>query len=400
MTQSSPRQAFPDQLRGIALLGIILVNVPFLAISGQSYTEASVASGLDRTVAFLVTMLVAGKFYVIFSFLFGYSALFILKDGSRTDRRVYRRRLVALLLLGLAHAIFFFVGDILVTYALLGFAILLLVKRSDRALWLTALIVFCVAALGILVFTLVTAAVTVLVPDVDAAELAMFQAYDDAMADGSFWQAAIERLTVYPFIAFQIILGQGSLAFVAFCLGMLAARHRVLGRLAQFRPWLRRCAIWGLAIGLPLQFACTWLILGPGLPVGAAAEPQSLVASSVLLILAPILSAGYIGALALIALRLPRLMAPFGPPGRVSLTIYLGESVLLCVIFCGWGFGLFGTMGAAAATAVAIGCWAALALAMTLWLRRFPQGPVEWLVGRWTKAPLRKEQRAQLSPAT
>ena len=133
------RQSFPDQLRGIALLGIVLVNAPFLAISAAGYSEASVAAGWDRVVAFLVTMLAAGKFYIIFSFLFGYSSLFILKDGSKPYRRVYRRRLVALLLLGIAHVVFFFVGDILVTYSLVGFALLLLVKRSDRALWLTAL---------------------------------------------------------------------------------------------------------------------------------------------------------------------------------------------------------------------------------------------------------------------
>ncbi|TEX50188.1 MAG: hypothetical protein B7C55_12020, partial [Actinomycetales bacterium mxb001] len=84
MTQS--RQMFPDALRGIALLGIILVNVPFLAISAESYDAASVATVWDRTVAFLVTMLAAGKFYIIFSFLFGYSALFILKDGSKPYR--------------------------------------------------------------------------------------------------------------------------------------------------------------------------------------------------------------------------------------------------------------------------------------------------------------------------
>jgi uncharacterized protein len=394
MNQAAARQAVPDQLRGIALLGIILVNVPFMAISGQSYTDASVATGLDRTVAFLVTMLVAAKFYVIFSFLFGYSALFILKDGSKVHRRVYRRRLIALLLLGLAHAFFFFVGDILVTYALLGFALLLLVKRSDRAVWLTALIVYVVAAFWILALAVLTAALTLLDPEaVAAGELALFDGYDAAMADGTFWQAALERLKVYPIIAVQVIFGQGSLAFVAFCLGMLAARHRFLGRLEEFRPWLRRGAIWGLAIGLPLQFACTWFILGPGLPVGLAAEPQSLVASSVLLILAPILSVGYICGLALLSLRFPRLLAPFGRPGQASLTIYLGESVLLCVIFCGWGFGLFGTLGAAAVTAIAIACWAVLAVAMSLWLRRFSQGPLEWLVGRWTKGPLRKEER-------
>jgi uncharacterized protein len=388
------RQSFPDQLRGIALLGIILVNAPFLAISAAGYSEASVVDGWDRAVAFLVTMLAAGKFYVIFSFLFGYSSLFILKDGSKLNRRVYRRRLVALLLLGIAHVVFFFVGDILVTYALLGFALLLLVKRSDRALWLTALIVWIVAACWVLAIAGLTAVVTVLFPEEAATDLTMFAAYDAAMADGTFWQAALERLKIYPTVIFAVIFGQGLFAFVAFCLGMLAARHQFLGRLEDFRPWLRRCAIWGLAVGLPLQFACTWFILGPGMPVGLAMGPAGQVASALQLTLAPILSAGYIGALALLAMSRPRVLAPLAPPGQASLTIYLGESVLLCVIFCGWGFGLFGTLGAAAVTGIAIACWAVLAVAMTLWLRRFSQGPLEWLVGKWTKRPLRHQVEA------
>lgn len=385
------RQSFPDQLRGIALLGIILVNAPFLAISAAGYSEASVVDGWDRAVAFLVTMLAAGKFYVIFSFLFGYSSLFILKDGSKLNRRVYRRRLVALLLLGIAHVVFFFVGDILVTYALLGFALLLLVKRSDRALWLTALIVWIVAACWVLAIAGLTAVVTVLFPEEAATDLTMFAAYDAAMADGTFWQAALERLKIYPTVIFAVIFGQGLFAFVAFCLGMLAARHQFLGRLEDFRPWLRRCAIWGLAVGLPLQFACTWFILGPGMPVGLAMGPAGQVASALQLTLAPILSAGYIGALALLAMSRPRVLAPLAPPGQASLTIYLGESVLLCVIFCGWGFGLFGTLGAAAVTGIAIACWAVLAVAMTLWLRRYSQGPLEWLVGKWTKRPLKQQ---------
>lgn len=391
MNQAAARQSFPDQLRGLALLGIILVNAPFLALSAQGYSEESVASGWDRAVAFAVTMLAAGKFYIIFSFLFGYSALFILKDGSKVYRRVYRRRLIALLVLGIAHVVFLFVGDILVTYALLGFALLLLVKRSDRALWLTALIVWIVAACWAIGLTVLTALITVVFPETAAIDLTMFDAYDAAMADGTFWQTVVERVSIYPLVVSTVILGQAPLAFAAFCIGMLAARHRFLGRLEQFRPWLRRLAFWGLALGLPIQFACTWFILGPGMPVGLAMGPAGQIASAFLLVLGPILSAGYIGALGLLALRHPRVLAPFARPGQASLTIYLGESVLLCVIFCGWGFGHFGTLGAAAVTAIAIACWAVLALAMTLWLRRFPQGPLEWLVGRWTKRPLRKE---------
>jgi uncharacterized protein len=307
---------------------------------------------------------------------------------------------VALLLLGVAHLVFFFVGDILVTYALLGFALLLLVKRRDRALWLTALLVWAAATLSLVGLAALTALVSALAPEAAAVDTAWVENYDTAMADGTFWQAAMARLVAYPVVLFSLVVAQAPLAFAAFCLGMLAARHRMLGRLEEFRPWLRRGAIWGLAIGLPLQFVGTWFILGPGRLVGVGAEALGQAAAAVQFVVAPILSAGYVGALGLLALRHPRALAPFGPPGQVSLTIYLGESVLLCVIFCGWGFGLFGTLGAAAATGVAIGCWALLAVLASLWLRRFAQGPLEWLVGRWTKAPVRRlAERGAGAPA-
>ena len=388
------RQMFPDQLRGLALLGIVVVNAPFLAISGFGYSEASRATAWDATVAFLVTLLASGKFYVIFSFLFGYSALFILKDGSPVNRRVYRRRLVALLLLGIAHVVLLFVGDILVTYALLGFALLLLVRRSDRALWITALIAWVVAACWVVGLAFLLAVITALFPDVDTGELTELAGYDAAMADGTFWQGVVERLLLYPTAVIGVLLGQGVLAFGLFCLGLLAARHRLLDRLEDFRPWYRRAAIWGLSIGLPVQFACTWIMLGPGRgdALGAAAGEM---AFAVQIVLGPVLSAGYVGALALLTLRRPRALAVFTLPGRASLTIYLGESTLLCFIFCGWGLGLFGTLGAASVTAIAIGCWAVLALAMNLWLHRFRQGPLEAAVAVWTKTPLRKSVALQ-----
>jgi len=242
----STRQVFPDQLRGIALLGIIVVNAPFMAISAAGFTDASVA--------FLVILLAQGKFYLLFSFLFGYSALFIIKDDSPVRRRVYQRRLAALAILGAAHLVFFFVGDILLTYAILGFALLLLFGRSDHAVWLTAGIAAAISAGWLFLLVLAT-------PFAPATgEIAAFTAYDNAMATGSFLDDAIARLQVFPLILISLIGAQWGYAFVAFCLGLLAARHRFLDR--------RRMAIWGLGLGLPLQFATAWLSMGPGVEVG------------------------------------------------------------------------------------------------------------------------------------
>ena len=388
------RQPFPDQLRGLALLGIVVVNVPFLALSGEGYTEESVSGSLDRLVAFLVTMLAAGKFYLIFSFLFGYSTLFILRDGSPANVRIYVRRLVALLLLGLANVVLLFIGDILVTYALLGFALMLLFGRTDRGVLRTAAIVWAVAAVLLVGLTTLGTLGQMLDPESVPVDAAMFDSYNQAMADGTFWQTMVERLHFYPLVLSNVLLGQGIFAFSAFCLGFLAARHQVLGRLSELRRGFRRCAVWGLSLGLPLQFALTWLILGPGRPVGLQIEPVSQIASVALLATAPLLSAGYVGSLALLSLKHPRALAAVAPAGRASLTVYLGESLVLGLVFCGWGLGYFGRLGAAGTTAVAIGSWAALVALIALWLRRFPQGPLETVVGRWTKRPSRRRRGA------
>ena len=102
----SQRQRFPDQLRGLALLGIVVVNAPFMAISIDGFTEASTSTALDRIVAFATTLIAEGKFYILFSFLFGYSANFIVGDGAPASRRRWKRRMLGLAVIGLAHAIF------------------------------------------------------------------------------------------------------------------------------------------------------------------------------------------------------------------------------------------------------------------------------------------------------
>ena len=152
------RQAFPDRLRGLALLGIIVVNAPFLAISSTGYTEASIAAWWDMAAAFAVIALAQGKFYLLFSFLFGYSALFIVRTGAAPERRRYRRRLVGLAVLGFAHAVLLFSGDILLSYAVLGFALLLLLRRPDRTVLRTAVIVFVLSLVWLGALVLLVAA--------------------------------------------------------------------------------------------------------------------------------------------------------------------------------------------------------------------------------------------------
>ena len=158
MNQAPPREALPDRLRGIALLGIVVVNAAYLGISLEGLTQASVEGTANLITALLVVTFAQGKFYLLFSFLFGYSASFILRDNSAPNRRRYLRRLIALFLFGLAHAVFFFVGDILITYSILGLLLFFVSRTSDKVLRRWTIAAIAVAVFLILSITALTAA--------------------------------------------------------------------------------------------------------------------------------------------------------------------------------------------------------------------------------------------------
>lgn len=140
-TSSSPNESSPgrehaiDALRGFALLGILVVNAASFASTyfGVGVPDPAFSSPVDHAVRWLVSLVFETKFYLLFSLLFGYS--FALQmDSARHSRDAFAprmlRRLLGLLLLGVAHAWLLFSGDILVTYALLG--LLLLAMRNLR----------------------------------------------------------------------------------------------------------------------------------------------------------------------------------------------------------------------------------------------------------------------------
>jgi uncharacterized protein len=353
-----------------------------MAISLIGFDVASLEGGINRVVAFLVTMLAQTKFYLLFSFLFGYSAMFIIGDDTRARRQVYRRRLFVLLVLGVLHYVFLFVGDILVTYAVLGLALMIMFKRSNKTIVITAVITW---VLTTVLGTLTAAAVWFVPTDAElTAEVdAINGRYAEAISNGTFLDAAQARIEILPLVLSNSFLISGYV-FAAFCVGLLAARHKMLNRLPELAPKFKKAAIWGLILGLPAQFALTWFIFGPGQVAGVASTKAQAI-QILLAVFAPILTVGYVGALAMIALRKPRALSFLSQPGRASLTIYLGESLVLCLIFCGWGLGLFGQLGAAAVTAIAVASWAVLAVAMTWWLKRHEKGPIEILVSKVTR---------------
>ena len=371
MTQQ--RQALPDQLRGFALLGIIVVNMPFLAVSNIGTWELQLSNLSDKVVAFLIVALAQGKFYLLFAFLFGYSLTLILKSRSTNGVSRYLRRLIGLALLGAGHAYLFFIGDILMSYALLGLVLLLFIGRSTRTVLFASAFSYVIGlALLALVFFETRSA-----ENSAGGFITNPTALDDAIK-GSFLDSVVGRANALPEALLVQLVINWFPALSMFLLGLAAGRVGLLSDPAKHKSLWRSCVIVGVLVGLPAGIASAWLALVPEDPTGVYGIAGVVVGFA----LAPALSAGYVGAIALLSHR--RFMSYAEPAGRMSLTGYLGESILLAAIFCGWGLGLFGVLNLTQALFVALGVWIALEIFAKQWLRSFAYGPFEWTLRSWS----------------
>lgn len=377
------RDPAPDVLRGFALWGIVLVNVAYFSSSVDSgVTADALANAGDSVAAFLVFALAQGKFYLIFSFLFGYSSHYVLGSSSGGRRRWWLRG-VGLMVLGLAHASLLFIGDILFLYGLLGLLLLGLYAQPRRVLirwgaWIYG--VFTALALAVVALTALAEAQGLSA----AVDSSAARAYEAAVVSDNYLTAIPARVDFWVSEAIFVVLAQGALTFVAFLVGVLAARWGALTSSGLSRNQLQKMIGWGLGLGLGLQlfFAGVWVVTMTSATPSVALELGAFFGSWVT---APLLSVGYVGLVLTVVRARPAALAWLGAMGRMSLTVYLGQSLLLNVIFGGWGLGLYQQLPYWLAVLVSIAVTLVLAAVANLWLRRFRQGPMEWLLTAWSR---------------
>lgn len=378
------RIAVIDVVRGFALFGILVVNM--LAFKSTVFATGDEATGLlDGAAAWLISFGFTLKFYVLFSFLFGYGLSVQMTRAAAKGTPFaprYLRRLLGLLLLGLAHALLLYVGDILVTYALLGVILFLMRNARDRSLLITAAVLI---------------GATVLVQLVSGTAFALFgdrlaaafgaelggdaQAVVDAYR-GSPSEVIAQRVSEYPSTIGFALFGQGPTALAMFLIGLWAGRRRLFERVDDNLPLLRRVLTFGL-IGVAgnLVWATIQAVNG-GFTVNAAFFFGSALAFAT----APFLSGLYAAGIAL-AYRSPaarRWLLPLAPVGRMALSNYLLQSVFGAFIFTGYGLGLFGRVGVGAALALSVVIYAVQIPLSAWWLGRFRYGPAEWLLRSFT----------------
>jgi uncharacterized protein len=383
-----------DLLRGFALLGIAIVNiapgsVPVLALAADLGLWKE---GPDRVAYFLVHWLAEGKFFPLFSFLFGLGfGLQMERVEARGGpfRRLYLRRLAALLLIGVVHAFLIWYGDILMLYALLGFLLFWLFRRREpRTLLRWALVSL---ALPIVLFGALTVLLEVgrAVPE---ARAGIEQSFAEQAA--STRAAAAEATRVYGQGSYLEVTAQRARdvaylwsitplffmpnVFGMMLLGLYAARRGILAdveaHLGLFR-WLLR---WGLPIGLLAN-----LVYALASEASSRAVPSlaSLAGTAALGLGGPLMALSYAAGLSLLVRNSPawrQRLRPVSLAGRMALTNYLLQSLIQTLFYYGYGLGFYGT-GPAFGIAFAVAIYLAELAFSAWWLARYRFGPAEWL---------------------
>jgi uncharacterized protein len=355
-----------DILRGFAIFGILVVNIPGFAtpVFLPGYVPLAPVASHDDLTARIVTLLFEGKFYTIFALLFGlgFSVQLSRAAAKGTDfRGLYARRLGVLLGIGLLHALLLWSGDILRLYALLGFVLLACRGWSNRALLAGAATLYA-ASIGLLV--VIGGPQGDMSGDVFGMDLVAMArlAYGGSALDTLQFQAIMLPLS---FLAIAVLQGLSVLGL--FMLGLLLGRAGVFERLGEHRATLQRVLGVGLVAGLPLS--------------GLLLSSDPLLASVGFAVGAPVLGAAYISALALAGLSEAgeRALAPLAAVGRMALSNYVLQSVVCALIFNGYGLGWYEQVGAASLMAVALLVYLLQIPFSMWWLARFRFGPIEWL---------------------
>jgi uncharacterized protein len=356
------RSVSVDALRGFALLGIGIVNLPHLALPFSALVGVP-GEPVDYLAKIVVSLLFEGKFFVLFSFLFGWGFGVQLASAHRAGRGAlagYRARLLALALFGIGHALLVFHGDILLAYALLGAALWPLRDASPARLVRVALVMLPVAA---------TAYVGLGVLSGMTADFAA-QGFDLSGAGykGGFAQAVAQRLADWPASVIVVALFNGPLAFAGFCLGLAAQKAGFFENGAPARAELMRWVPVLLGLGLvsnAVYAAAT---------VDALSSPVlKLVGYGALALGAPALAAVYVAAI----LRFTPVLGVLVPLGSMPLSGYIVQGVIAGAIFHGWGLGLFGDLGNGALLGIAVAIWLAVVFLAIIWQRFQSRGPFD-----------------------
>lgn len=391
--QKKNRIAFLDVLRGLAILFIFMANiVPFsgyLYFGSDSQIPATTFF-IDEYVDFITFTIIDGKFYSIFSLLFGIGSIIQynnLKNHNKPFAPFFIRRMFWLLVIGLIHLCLFWLGDILTLYALLGFVLILFVDLSDKKLltYATILIVFPIVNWLIVHFTEINYARFFFKLNISYYEYYGFPTTEwngKQFADFQKWSSN-ESIVDYfrmnignSLIRIGAILNEGRIFKVLgiFLIGLWTGRRILNDDLLNNVSFLKKVALFGFIIGFPVSAFRTYIeFYMEQKPLWEFLNIITYTFGTVPLAMA------YAALLALIYRKRKRLLDIFAPVGKMALSNYIFQTFIAVLLFYGIGFGFTGKFGYTLVMGIAIFIFIVQIIMSNLWLRYFRYGPFEWI---------------------
>ena len=378
-----------DVIRGFAVFGILLVNMQFFN-SPQTLRGSGIEwfpDAIDRWVSLAIVFFAEGKFYSIFAMLFGLGlAIQMQRAAARGVEvgRLYFRRLLVLLLIGLVHAFLIWWGDILTIYAALGMLLMLFRNLRPRALVIWSIVLLAIPVLfltavaaGLFAMSVVPEIEKAVQPALDVSLEGLREGVEssyDAYALGSFGAIMRQRaIDVGQTWANFPVWGPDILAMflIGLTLGKIRFLHDVEGNLRR----IRRAMPWLFVVG----------VLGNGLYTvhvgGSPVAAGTILAAAIWILAAPCLAYFYVSMLVVLWQRPGprRILAHLAPAGRMALTNYLTHSIVFTLVFYSYGLGLYGAVSPVVGLVLTVAMYAVQIPLSAWWLSRFRFGPWEWV---------------------
>lgn len=388
-----------DVLRGFALAGILIINaMSILAVNGSTPAFTVDIPVLDRTLQDLILFFVESKFFTLFSLLFGIGFAIQIqsaeKQGNAFLPRI-SRRMFGLLIFGMLHIMLLWDGDILLIYAITG--TLLIAFRNTAFGRIRKWVIGLLAVPGVLVFVVFLYTLLARLSEAGSAtfakndrSLAAEFANTDAtkkLIQNSFIQGIGDRFHSYLELS-PLLFSRIPTVLAMFLIGLYLGRSNFIRIIPEKIETLKRFRFWGLTIGFSLMFL---IVAGTKfLPTISALvaiiEDQYLAG--------PILCLGYASALTLAFLKNPnrRIYRYFSRVGRMALTNYLSQSLVLTFVSYGWGLGLALKLNGFQVLGICLGLFVAQVVLSDMWLMNFKYGPLEWVwrcITYWRILPIK-----------
>ena len=391
-TTAAQRLGLLDAVRAVALLGILLMNIE--AFNG-SVLQAGTGidpslSGADRWVDRLIYFFIQGKFFTLFSLLFGMGFAVMAGRAQAAGRGFagfYFRRSAVLLGIGLLHALLIWSGDILVSYALVGVCLLPFWQANARWMLFPGILVFLAGPAMLLAYGLLawvmgqspeSAAVWNEALEGQFEKIGALVAQADQVYASGTWLEALEVRAQEWLVTLSGLPLMGALVLGMFLIGAALVRS---GAMVEPAVWPRLFSVFRwvlLPVGIAVMALSCWV--APHVPLDSFTLTTA-TGQALWMLASGLMCLGYLGWLVKLftAPAGQRISAWLAPAGRMALSNYLLQSIVCTLIFYSYGLGWYGQMPRALQPVLVLGLFVLQVWGSRLWLTHFRFGPVEWI---------------------